>query len=492
MIRQSMSSTEPSPGASVSVRRPFEPHSFSRQFLVVSAVLLVAAMLIVGFWLDRQIKTSAINRTAAIAAVYTESIVAAELGRFMPTNRLADPGSDIHTGLDRLFLHGPLQRKVVRFKLWSRDGTILYSSDHAQQGLHFPVEGALAEALQGRLQARLSQLQAADNVPERDRWPQLLEVYVPLKLDSSNEVQLVAEFYHATDNLFRDIEHAQQRSWALLAVATIVIYLFLRGLVRRANDTILDQRRDLQAQLGQLRAALDENQRMREQLRQAGARTTALNESLLHRIAADLHDGPAQQIAFALMRFDDSSDSHNNGTADTNGQDGDRARVLNALRSALTDLRNIAAGLGLPGVENLSLTDTIRRAVRDFERLSGVAVSANIAPVLDEASGSGMLALKITAYRLIQEALNNSARHAPGTCPSVTALRTQDELQLEISDHGPGFDPSLLIDSDRLGLAFLRERVRLLGGVFEVDSAHDSGTTVRARLPLNAQSATHA
>src|SRR5690606_28871890 len=149
------------------------------------------------------------------AAVYTESILATQLGPALQAGALADSGTEIHARLDRLFVDSPLQRKVVRFKLWDRNGTILYSSDHAQQGRRFPVEGALAAALAGELQARLSRLEQADNLTERARWPQLLEVYVPLKLEGSAEVELVAEFYHATDNLLRDIGQARQRSWVL-------------------------------------------------------------------------------------------------------------------------------------------------------------------------------------------------------------------------------------------------------------------------------------
>lgn len=487
-------------------RRPFEPLSFSRQFLLTSAALLIVAMLVIGAWLGRQIELSAVNRTAAMVAVYTESILATQLGPALQDGSLHDPRAQTHARLDRLFVDSPLQRKVVRFKLWDRNGTILYSSDPAQRGRRFPVEGALAAALGGELQARLSRLEQPDNLAERARWPQLLEVYVPLKLEGSAEVELVAEFYHATDNLLRDIEQARQRSWALLACATLAVYLLLSGLVRRANDTIVEQRRDLQRQLEQLRTALQENERVRAQLRAAGARTTALNEAFLHRIAADLHDGPAQQIAFALMRFDEAPIRHGDPVRSDGIADPHRGRVQSALHAALVELRAIAAGLGLPGVEALSLTDTIRRAVRDVERQTGATAGSDIAGAntvaeleiaadlagLDIGRDPAGLALKITAYRFIQESLNNSVRHAPGGMRSLTVRRHGDELALVVTDAGPGFDPDRIAGSGRLGLALLRERVHLLGGVFELDSAPDRGTTVRARLPIKHGSSTHA
>lgn len=447
--------------------------SVSRQFLLVSSAILLIGMVAGGSWLGRQIETTAVNRAAAIAAVYAESILAVQLGQWSGREIL---GSDTHAALDRLFIDGPLKRKVVRFKLWDGGGRIVYSSDHAQQGSRFPLQPALAAAFGGEVQARISRLEQADNSPERSQWPTLLEVYVPVRTAADQPVIAVAEFYHSTEGLFGDIRSAQQRSWVLVVIATLAAYLALRGLARRADDTILDQQHDLQSQLMQLRAALGDNERMRTQLGEAGARTTALNEELLHRVAADLHDGPAQKIAFALMRFDEPA-AGPDSTVDSRS-------IQGVLRSALEDLRNIAAGLGLPGIGGLSPGDTIRRAVRDVERQSGCTIDAHLDGLPEEAP----LALKITLYRVVQESLNNGVRHAPGSVLRVRACMdgqgATTAVMIEIADDGPGFDPDPIEGSSRLGLPFLQERVRLLGGVFELDTAPGRGTTVRARLPL--------
>ena len=462
----------------------FERLSYSRQFLLGGAMLLVIGMIVVGTWLGREIERSAVNRAAAVAAVYVESILAAQLH--------AEPGmglaiADAHAILDRIFITGPLRRKVVRFKLWDRDGVIRYSSDHRQLEQRFPVDGLLAAAFAGAVQARISDLDDADNPAEREHWRQLLEVYVPVRIGDGSEVSAVAEFYHSTENLARDIRSAQLRSWALVAVASFAIYLLLRGLVRRADDTILDQQNDLRRQLQQLRATLAENERMREQLRQAGARTTALNERFLHRIAADLHDGPAQTLAFARMRFDEIGDhcaacGRPLGAAAT-----DIANIRGALRSSLENVRNIAAGLGLPGITDLSLAATARRAVRDFERQSALTVPVDIDGNLADAP----LAIKITVYRLIQESLANSRRHAPGGTPSVRVQKEDNQVRIEIADQGAGFDPVAAVASGRLGLAFMHERIRLLGGLLEVDSAPGRGTCIRAHLPLSTDETPH-
>lgn len=466
------------------LKQAFSRLNFSRQFMLAIIVVLVISMAAIGAWMGQQIETSVVNRTAAIAAVYVESILAAQW-RGGPSVGIV--GSESHAELDSLFVEGPLRRKVVRFKLWDADGRIVYSSDHAQLGRRFPVEGRLAAAFTGTLQARVSDLDEADNQPERARWQRLLEVYVPVRVGNQGKIISVAEFYLSVENLERDIRTAQQLSWVFVAVTTLAIYLLLFSLVRRANDTIRDQQLDLRHQLQQLRTALDENDRMRERLREAGVSTTTLNEEFLIRIAADLHDGPAQAIAFALMRFDEFAAACRACASSSSGVEQDLRSIQGALQSSLRDVRKISSGLAIPGIAELSLADTARRAVRDFERMSGQTVRTEIDEALDKAP----LAVKITVYRLLQESLTNCWRHASGGAPRVRVQQADGQALIAITDQGAGFDPQAAAVAGRLGLAFMRERVRLLGGIFEVDSAPGRGTCIRARLPLSTDEMIH-
>lgn len=467
------------------LKQAFSRLSFSRQFMLVIVTILAIGMAAIGTWVGQQIETSAVNRAAAISAVYVESILAAQLHGWPNVGTL---NKESHAELDRLFVTGPLSRKVVRFKLWDSDGRIVYSSDHTQLGRSFPVKGRLAAAFTGTLQARVSDLDEADNQPELARWQRLLEVYVPARVGDHGKIISVAEFYLSVDNLEQDIRASQQRSWLLVAVVTIAIYLLLYSLVRRADNTIRDQQRDLRQQLQQLRSALGENDRMRERLREAGVSTTTLNEEFLIRIAADLHDGPAQAIAFALMRFDEFAAACLGCASSPGGAAQDLRSIQGALQSSLRDVRKISSGLAIPGIAELSLADTARRAVRDFERISGQTVLTEIDKTLDKAP----LSVKITVYRLLQESLTNCWRHAPGGAPRVNVQQADGQVAVTVTDQGAGFDPLVAAVAGRLGLAFMRERVLLLGGIFEVDSAPGRGTCIRARLPLSTDEVIHA
>lgn len=466
------------------LKQTFLKLSFSRQFMLAIVSVLVVGMVVIGSWMGHLIETNAMNRTAAISAVYLESISAAQL-HDRPNGKIGDRKT--HAELDRLFIEGPLRREVLRFKLWEPSGRIDYSNDHEQIGLRFPVSGRLANAFAGSVQTRISNLQEFDNQPELARWTQMLEIYVPIRSSTSGKVYAVAEFYLSVEKLKQEIRDAQLRSWALVAASTLAIYLFLFGLVRRASNTIEEQQRNLRQQLQQLRNALNENDHMRERLRKAGVSTTTLNEEFLIRIAADLHDGPAQTIAFALMRFDEFSANCRNCASSPSTTEQELRSIHSALQSSLRDVRKISSGLAVPGMTELSLADTARRAVRDFERLSGISVQTRIDDTLDKAP----LSVKITVYRLLQESLNNCWRHAPKGEPEVQVKQTGTEVLVIIADHGAGFDPQSAAVAGRLGLAFMRERVRLLGGIFEIDSAPGRGTVIRARLPLSTDGMIH-
>ena len=148
----------------------------------------------------------------------------------------------------------------------------------------------------------------------------------------------------------------------------------------------------------------------------------------------------------------------------------------------MAELRTISAGLRLPEIAPISLVETIQRAVHDFEKKTG----CNVPLTLGELPEQAPLPVKITVYRVLKESLANSFRHAEGKglAANVYTANEQEELTLEVSDSGPGFNLQDPAAYGRLGLVGMRERVELLGGQFELHSATGHGTTIRAILPL--------
>lgn len=456
--------------------------SLVRLLLAGGAVILLAGMMVVGTWVGSEIESGVISRAGTVTSLYVDSLVSAHVQSLADGGELRDAD---RAALDRLLSGTPLGQHIVAFKVWAPDGRILYSSNPALAGRQFAVKPALAGAFAGEVRSGIADLAEPENEFESKRWSRLIETYAPVRAVSTGDIIAVSEFYQTTDDLAQEVGAARLRSWVFVGAATLVMFLLLAALVRHASRTISTQQGELSEKVAQLTALLGQNEQLHERVRRAAARTTALNERFLHRIAADLHDGPGQDLALALLRMESLAETCAacSVTVGKGGAVGEEFRTVHsALQSALADLRAVSSGLRLPEIDGLSLADTARRAARDYERKAGLHVALD----LDDVADDGPLPVKFTLYRLLQESLANGRRHGGGEGQHVTIRRHDGELLVEVADHGRGFDARAEVTDGRLGLAGMRQRVEILGGTFSVESAPGEGTLIRASLPLAA------
>jgi signal transduction histidine kinase len=208
-----------------------------------------------------------------------------------------------------------------------------------------------------------------------------------------------------------------------------------------------------------------------------------LNEQFLRRVSSDLHDGPTKDLALALLRIDPLSeavldDSKKTSNGEMIGKD--LQTIQNSLEAAITDIRAISAGLRIPKLEKMSPVEVVQRAIKDYERKTNLKVPLDVAETPSTATES----VKITLYRLVQEGLSNSYRHANGAGQSVNLRGDKRQIEVEIEDDGSGFDITAIDEQDHLGLAGMRERVEILGGEFKVITDATKGTKIIAQIPL--------
>lgn len=447
--------------------------TLSTQFLLANLAITSAGMLLIGFLVGRQVEDGVLNRTAALTALYVDSVVAPRLQGLASRSRLDD--GEVKT-LNWLLTSTPLASRVVTFKVWSLDGQVLYSPDPRLIGQTFPVDANLARATRGGVSVDMSDLDEPENVDERARWSHLVEVYVPVRDLTRQRVIAVTEFYQLPDELDAAITAARTRTWAVVAGGLLVMYLLLAGIVRRGSDTIVRQQATLREQVAELSRLLDQNQRLHERVRHAASRTTTLNEQAFRRIGADLHDGPAQALALALLRLD--APALWNG--DVNKRNAELTIVQKAVQDALGEVRAIASGLRLPELASLTVVEAVERTVQGHERRSGVAVALDLERVPEWAP----LAVKIALVRSLQEALSNAVRHGGGIDVRAHVWADNAALFLTVRDAGPGFDPAHADAAEHLGLAGMRERAELLGGGFAIDAAPGRGAVLAMHWPL--------
>ena len=187
------------------------------------------------------------------------------------------------------------------------------------------------------------------------------------------------------------------------------------------------------------------------------------------RIARDIHDGPVQDLHAVRLRLDRVA------TTD------DMAPVSAAVLAVIDGLRTISENLRPPALTSMG----VQAAIESF---LGQIEAAHPALHLDfEATGppprlSESAALAI--FRVVQEAVNNAARHAAPSSISVLAETTATTAQVTVTDDGSGFDVSAGYAADRhYGLVGMTERAESVGGHVEITSQAGAGTRVTVSVP---------
>jgi signal transduction histidine kinase len=195
------------------------------------------------------------------------------------------------------------------------------------------------------------------------------------------------------------------------------------------------------------------------------------------RIAYDVHDGIAQLIVSAKQHLDTCADVW---PAEPGRASAELSIGLDRLERAIVETRRVLMALRPSAVAAAGLEDAVRQSLDEAAHEAGFAVE------LDAALGERPLptAVETAAFRIVQEALANAARHARAPRVDVGLRCTDGWLELEVRDDGVGFVPAAAQGRAGLGLTSMRERARLLGGTCVVDSAPGQGACVRVRLPL--------
>jgi signal transduction histidine kinase len=458
----------------VSLLDRWNGRSLAHQFLLAGGVVSFAAMVAVGLLVTKLIETGVTRNSAAATALYVDSIIAPLLPD-MQTNEVL--GDTVTRALDETLGQGALGRRLVSFKLWRRDGTILYSKDKSVVAVRFEVNQDLARAFAGDMTARFKRIDDIESEAERASGEPLLKIYNPVLQPWSGEVVAVSELSEIATELERSLRQAALLSWLAVASVTLGFFLILSAIVFRGSREIGSQSHALEARVRELSDLLAQNRSLRLRVQRASQRTTALNESFLRRISADLHDGPAQLVALASLKLDSAA------LLDPNSSAEERERIAFAIKSsldgAMREIRSICNGLVLPHIESAQVTEVLALAVSEHEERTDARIELSLSNPPQSLSPSA----KICIYRFVQEALNNGYRHSNGAWQSVMLTSENGRIFVEVCDNGPGFDPTV-VRPGCLGLAGLRERVESLGGDFEIESS-SNGTKLKMFLNID-------
>ena len=254
------------------------------------------------------------------------------------------------------------------------------------------------------------------------------------------------------------------------------------------------QRRELVAReaaesktLEAVQAALEAENKAREAEKLAQASNEAarhLSARLLHlqdeerrRLSRDLHDSTGQHLAAAKMVLSAMSTN--------NSEDRRYTECMELLDRSLQEIRTISHLLHPSGLEETGFSIAARWYTAEFAKRSGIDIKIEISDLPERMSRDVELAL----FRVLQEALANINRHSKSRSAEVSFQIKETKLMLAIQDHGVGMTREMLEQFRTsgivgVGLAGIRERVRELGGTFDVES-NSNGTLLRVTIPVS-------
>jgi two-component system, NarL family, sensor kinase len=346
-------------------------------------------------------------------------------------------------------LHDP----VVRVKIWSPDGTILYSDESRLIGSRYAIGSEeLGTLRSGAVVAELSDLRAPENRYERS-FGRLMEVYT--RIEAPGGTPLLFETYQRSTSIAGS---GSELAWTFAPVLVVSLVAF--GILLVALAWALTRR-------------VRRTQLERERLMQRAIRSSDRER---RRIAADLHDGPVQELAGLAMSL----------SAAAEGDDGASARgalreSASAVRGSVRTLRSAIVGIYPPNLRRAGLASALSDLVA---RLRPKGIDAE----LRVEQGAGFSEhVDALIFRVCQEALRNVEEHSGAQHVSVSVRQESDLAVVEVADDGRGIVPDEMErarSEGHVGLEILHDVVRDAGGVLSIRPGGGGGTIVRVEVGL--------
>jgi signal transduction histidine kinase len=225
-----------------------------------------------------------------------------------------------------------------------------------------------------------------------------------------------------------------------------------------------------------LQKQLRANEQSTRDLQYLSARLMTAQEEERRNVARELHDEVGQALTAVKVELS-VTQRRLNGTPQSNAL----LEAQEITDNALQTVRDMSQLLHPAALDDLGLSAAVEWQARTFEVRHAIRVDVEHAGLSQRLPRE----VEVAAYRIVQEALTNVAKHSSATACRICLARTEAELAISIEDDGAGFDLSDGAAARRgLGLVGMRERAALLAGEVSLSSERGRGTRVAARLPL--------
>jgi signal transduction histidine kinase len=262
----------------------------------------------------------------------------------------------------------------------------------------------------------------------------------------------------------------QDDEWMMVTLAA-----FASGAIQSVE--LLAAERD-RAKAATALAAADERQRLQDELR---AVAVAAQEAERARVARDLHDQVGQSLTSVLLALRLVAGSVDQSLIDRNQIQRRISHTRHLAAQALRDVQAVASGLRPAVLDDFGLAAALERLAVDLSAQHRIPIELTTEGLADETRLPRDH--ELAAYRVVQEALTNAMRHAGPERVKVIATCAARVVRVTVEDDGIGFDPAA-VRHRSLGLAGMRERMTMAGGLLSIDSGPGRGTRVVAEVPI--------
>jgi hypothetical protein len=438
-----------------------------------AAVFVLACSVNLGVLVAGHIRDGVVHRSAAAAAHYMDSFVEGHAQELAIKPALS---AESQEALGRLLSPAAMHRPVVAFRIW-KDDTVVFSNERGLIGKTFPRTPARERALKGQVAFEFDQPDGDDDEEVRSLNLPILEVYAPVHERGTGRIVAIVETYEIAVGLKSDILASQLGIWIAIVAVALTIILLLASMANTGNSLLARV-----AELTHLRA---ESERRRQRIGDASLQVSEMNERTLQRLGSELHEGPAQLVALAMLKFDSLEQLVTKATKAMPSYEGemeDLGAIRRALNDALRHIRCVAGRLPLPDIEPLSVAETLATAARRHERLTGVAVELETLGLPEQLP----FPVKACLYRFALESLDGTCTSSGEQSRGISASSDSERIVVRTfcSEGAPKEQPqALAANSAKLGS--LRDRMEAVGGIVAFRST-PTGAIAELSLPRGA------
>lgn len=394
-----------------------------------SAAVLCGAFF-AGHIATSHVRKAVVGEAAASTALYMDSFISPHVQELADAAVLSETSRKALAGL---LTPTAIGKPIVGFRIWT-DQRIVFTNDPNLSGKRFAPSPARNWAWAGNVYVdpSLDTLDGDDDEEVRALGVPILEVYAPVHQSGTGRIIALVETYQLAGKLNLEIWTAQALIWTVLGLGTAAISALSFAAAHSGGNNSLSR------------------------ITKANQRVMEMSELHMRQVGTELHDGPMQLVAMALLRLDSLHEQVSKLNGAQQPYRLEIERIRSALALALDGIRGLTSSLVPSKVKALSLTDTIQMAVHRYGERTGNPLDCRI----DLPAADIPFSLKACIYRFVHDGLSNYSNKY--NWHAVYAIFEDNAVTVSILGN------PAVADLDKLArdplLDGLRDRVEALGG----------------------------